>query len=1048
MKLSETSIKRPVLATVMTLVLVLFGVISFGRLSVREYPDIDPPVVSVRTVYQGASAQIIETDVTKILEDHLNGIEGIKTLSSTSREEVSQITIEFELTRDVDAAANDVRDRVSRARGQLPDDIEEPIISKVEADANAIIWLAFSSDRHSTLEITDFAERYVKDRLSALPGVSYVMIGGERRYAMRIWLDKDRLAARQLTVQDVEDALRNQNVEIPSGRIESARREFSVRTRGDLATPEQFNQIILGYSQGYPIRLRDVGAAELGAEDDRNKVRVNGKPAVGLGVVKQSKANTLAVAAAIKAELPDIERALPDGMKLEVAYDSSIFIERSIHEVYVTMAIALVLVVLVTFGFLRSLRATVIPAVAIPASIISTFTIMYALGFSINVLTLLGLVLAIGLVVDDAIVVLENVHRRIERGEPPLQAALAGSREIGFAVVATTISLVAVFVPIAFMTGNTGRLFSEFGLAVAGSVLLSGFVALALTPMMCAKFLTPEAAHTWLHRVTERLFVGLNRLYRRALAAALAHQAAVIVVGLAASVVSAVLFVGLKAELAPVEDRGIFIGVMIAPEGSTLAYTDAYAQQVGALYAQVPEIDKFFMVVAPGLERPNPVTNALSFTMLKDWKERTRSQQEIVAELAPKMFAIPGFLAFPINPPSLGQSFIKTPVQFVIQGTSYESLQASVGLILERARVVPSLMNLDTDLKLNKPELQVTINRDKAADVGVPVAVIGRTLETMLGGREVTTFKREGEEYNVIVKLRDEHRATPADLSSLYVRSREGALIQLSNLVTLQETVAPRELNHYDKLRAAMITANVAPGYSLGEALDELERLAREVLPPGTRITYAGMSKEFKEASGSLYVTFGLAILLIYLVLAAQFESFVHPFTILLSVPSAVTGALLSLTVMGTTLNVYSQIGMVMLVGLVSKNAILIVEFTNQLRARGLALGEAVVAAATLRLRPILMTTAAMILGAVPLALATGAGAESRQQLGYVLVGGLSFSTLLTLFIVPTVYTLLSRRAAVEPADAEEAAREAGVPAGGAAPGPRGPLGTLGEGLP
>lgn len=1019
MKLSETSIRRPVLATVMTLVLVLFGVISFGRLSVREYPDIDPPVVSVRTVYQGASAQIMETDVTKILEDQLNGIEGIKTLSSTSREEVSQITIEFELSRDVDAAANDVRDRVSRARGQLPDDIEEPIISKVEADANAIIWLAFYSDRHSPLEITDFADRYVKDRLSSLPGVSYVMIGGERRYAMRIWLDKDRLAARQLTVQDVEDALRDQNVEIPSGRIESDRREFSVRTRGDLNTPEQFEQIILGYSQGYPIRLKDVGAAELGAEDDRNKVRVNGKPAVGLGIVKQSKANTLAVAGAIKAELPDIERALPPGMKLEIAYDSAIFIERSIHEVYVTMAIALGLVVLVTFVFLRSLRATVIPAVAIPASIVSTFTIMYALGFSINVLTLLGLVLAIGLVVDDAIVVLENIHRRLEHGERPLRAALEGSREIGFAVVATTISLVAVFVPIAFMTGNTGRLFSEFGLAVAGSVLLSGFVALTLTPMMCAKLLRPEGARSALHRATERLFEGLNAGYRRALAFSLRHRAALIVVGLAASALSVHLFAGLKSELAPVEDRGIFIGVMIAPEGSTLAYTDAYAQQVEALYARVPEIDKYFMVVAPGLERPNPVTNALSFTMLKDWKTRTRSQQAIVAELAPQMFGIPGFLAFPINPPSLGQSFIKTPVQFVLQGTTYEGLQDLVNVILEKARGYPGLVNLDTDLKLNKPELQVVVNRDKAADVGVPVATIGRTLETMLGGREVTTFKREGEEYDVIVKVRDEHRVTPSDLSTLYVRGREGALIQLSNLVSLQETVAPRELNHYDKLRAVTISANVGQGYSLGEALAYLEALAREVLPPGVRISYAGMSKEFKEASGSLYVTFGLAILIIYLVLAAQFESFIHPFTILLSVPLAVTGALLSLTVMGATLNVYSQIGMVMLVGLVSKNAILIVEFANQLRERGLAVVEATVEAATLRLRPILMTTAAMILGAVPLAMATGAGAESRRQLGYVIVGGLSFSTLLTLFIVPAVYSLLSRRAAAPAEDRE-----------------------------
>ncbi len=1031
MKLSDTSIKRPVLATVMTLILVLFGVLSFTRLSVREYPDIDPPVVSVRTVYTGASAPIIETDVTQILEDQLSGIEGIKTLSSVSREEVSQITVEFELTRDVDAAANDVRDRVARARGQLPDDIEESIIAKVEADANAIIWLAFYSDRHTALEITDFADRYVKDRLSSLPGVSNVMIGGERRYAMRLWLNKDRLAARQLTVQDVEEALRNQNVEIPSGRIESDQREFSVRTRGDLNSPEQFNQLIIGHVQGYPIRLQDVGHAELGAQDDRNLVRVNGKPAVGLGVVKQSKANTLAVAAAIKKEIPGIERSLPAGMGIETAYDSSIFIDRSIHEVYVTMGIALALVVLVTFVFLRSLRSTVIPAVAILASIISTFTILYALGFSINVLTLLGLVLAIGLVVDDAIIMLENIHRRREQGQGALQAALEGSQEIGFAVVATTLSLVAVFVPIAFMTGTTGRLFAEFALAVAGSVLISGFIALTLTPMMCAKMLgsnifthPPQARqdaplpdhHGRFYQATQRIFEGMTHGYRRLLAAALSMKPVVIGVGLAAMAASYGLFTALPSEFAPVEDRGVFLGVMVAPEGATVQYTNAYAQQVEALYAQVPEIAKYFMVVAPGLERPNPVTNAISFTMLKDWGERRRKQQEIVAELAPKMSAIPGFLAFPINPPSLGQRGAKTPVQFVIGASSYEELQTYVTRIVDKAGTYPGLVNLDTDLKLNKPELEVTINRSKAADVGVPVAAIGRTLETMFGGREVTRFKRQGEEYEVIVKLKDEDRMTPSDLSAVYVRGNQGALIQLSNLVTVQEKAAPKELNHYDKMRAATISANLGSGYTLGDALAYLETTAQEILPPGTRISYAGESKEFREATGSLYITFGLAILVIYLVLAAQFESFVHPFTILLSVPLAVTGALLSLKLTGATLNVYSQIGMVMLVGLVSKNAILIVEFANQLRARGLALLDAVVEAATLRLRPILMTSAATILGAVPLALATGAGAESRRQLGYVIVGGMTFSTLLTLFIVPTVYVLLARRRAKQEA--------------------------------
>lgn len=1024
MKLPEISIRRPVLATVMTLVLLLFGVISFGRLSVREYPDIDPPVVSVRTIYLGASAAIIESDVTKNLEDQLSGIEGVKTMSSISREEVSEITIEFDLGRDVDTASNDVRDRVARARGRLPNGIEEPIVSKVEANASAIMWLAFYSDRHTPLEITDFAERNVKDRLSTLPGVSNIIIGGERRYAMRIWLDKDRLAARRLTVQDVEEALRSQNVEIPSGRIESDRREFSVRMRGDLATSGEFNRLIVGFHEGYPIRLQDVGEAEESSENERNMVRVNGRPAVGLGVVKQSKANTLSVAGAVKEEIAEIERALPEGMRLERAYDSSIFIDRSIHEVYVTMIVALLLVILVTYFFLRSWRATLIPAVAIPVSIIGSFTIMYALGFSINVLTLLGLVLAIGLVVDDAIVVLENIHRRIEEGETPLQAAYAGSKEIAFAVIATTVSLVAVFVPIAFMTGKVGRLFSEFAWAVAGSVSLSSFVALTLTPMMSSRILGNVSRHSWFYRTTERIFEAMTASYRRLLARSLRVRPLILLIGAGAVAVSYFLFINIRSELAPVEDRGTFVGVMIAPEGSTFEYTDEYARRVEALYAQVPEIEKYFMVVAPGLQPPYPVTNALSFTMLKEWEQRDRKQQEIVAELAPKMFAIPGFLAFPVNPPSFGQSPINTPVQFVIGAASYEELQRYVDLIFEKARGYPGLVNLDSDLKLNKPELEVLINRNKAADLGVPISVLGRTLETLLGGREVTTYNKGGEQYNVIVKLRDRDRVKPSDLSALYVRGREGSLVQMSNIVSVRETVAPKELNHYDRMRAATLKASLAPGYTMSDALNFLEGAAREVLPPGTRISYAGESKEFKESSSSLYVTFGLAILVVYLALAAQFESFIHPFTILLTVPLAVTGALLSLKVTGATLNVYSQIGMIMLIGLVTKNAILIVEFANQLRERGKPLMEAVIDASSLRLRPILMTTLSTVLGAVPLAFSTGAGAESRQQLGYVIVGGMMFSTVLTLFVVPTVYTLLSgsARAADEVREPIEAA--------------------------
>jgi multidrug efflux pump len=1025
MVLSDLSIRRPVLATVMSLMLILIGIISYQRLSVREYPNIDAPVVSVRTVYTGASAEIIESQVTRPLEDSLAGIEGIKTIKSVSREEVSQITVEFILSRDPDNAASDVRDRVSRVRGRLPDDVDEPVIAKVEADAQAILWLAFSSDRHNALEITDYADRVVQDRLQTLPGVASVIIGGERRYAMRIWLDRDRLAAYQLTPQDVEDALRKQNLEIPSGRIESKNREFTVLTQTDLQTPEQFNRLIVREVNGYPIRLSDVGRAEINAADERNAVRVNGNPAVGLGVVKQSTANTLAVAQAVKNELSNIIAALPEGMKLKVAFDQSLFIEESIHAVFKTMGEALILVVAVIFLFLRTLRATLIPFVTIPVSLTGAFIFLYAMHFSINILTLLGLVLAIGLVVDDAIVMLENIQRRIEHGMNALQAAFEGSKEIAFAVIAMTLTLTAVFVPLAFMTGNTGRLFTEFALTVASAVLVSGFVALTLTPMMCSKILRPQKTHSRLYRISEQWLLALNNGYRRLLAAALNKRWWIILLGGMVAGISVPLFTGisipvakgnsvplltgLKSELAPLEDRGMLIGIMIAPEGATMDYTDRYARQVEGFYSKVPEIFNYFMVVAPGLERPNPVTFALSFVNLTPWEQRSRSAQDIAAALGPKMFMLPGVLAFPISPPSLGQSFRNPPVQFVVQGNSYAELQTMVDALLAKAAKFPGLINVDSDLKLNKPQLKVVLDRDKAANVGVDVDRVGRTLETLLGGRQVTRFKREGEQYDVIVKLRDEERTNPNDLSSIFVRGNDGQLIQLANLVRIKETVAPKELNHFDRLRSATISANLAPGYSLGQALEFMEGAAKEVLTASAKTSLDGQSREFKESGAALYLTFVLALIFIYLVLAAQFESFLSPFIIMLTVPLAMMGALLSLKLTGGTLNVYSQIGMVMLIGLITKHGILIVEFANQLQERGHTLRAAVIEAASLRLRPILMTTAAMVLGTLPLALATGAGAESRQQIGWVIVGGLLLGTFLTLFVIPSVYTLVSR---------------------------------------
>ncbi len=1004
MTLSDLSIRRPVFATVMSLAVTLIGLIAYERLSVREYPNIDEPVVSVETTYRGASAEIVESRVTVPLEDTLAGIEGIDVLSSISRPEKSQITVRFRLNRNPDGAAADVRDRVGRARGQLPDEVDEPIITKVEADAQPIIYLAFSSDRHSALDVTDYADRFVKDRLQNLPGVANVRIFGERRYAMRLWLDRIRLAAYGLTPQDVEAALRQQNVEVPAGRIESSEREFTVLSETDLRTPAEFNNLIVHDAGGYLIRLKDVGRAEIDAQDKRVIARYNSKSAVAIGVVKQSTANPLDVSKAVSQSLPNIIEGLPEGMSVDVGYDSSIFIDRSITNVFRTIGEAIVLVVLVIFVFLRSLRAVLIPLVTIPVSLVGAFALMLLFGFSINTLTLLALVLAIGLVVDDAIVMLENISRYVEQGMRPIQAAFKGSREIAFAVVAMTITLAAVYAPVGFQTGRTGRLFGEFALTLAGAVLVSGFVALTLSPMMSSLLLRHHPRHGLVYRLIESGLDGLIRGYRRLLTFTLTIRAAVITGMVLVAGAGWMLFKALPSELAPVEDRGTIVGIAIAPEGSTIDFTDKYARRMEQIYSSHPLIEKFFMVVG------FPVVNqAISFVRLWDWDQRSVKQQQVVGELGPQLFSIPGMLAFPVNPPSLGQSPIEKPVQFVLQTSApYAELQRAVDRLLAAARENPGLLNLDVDLKLNKPELKVSVDREKAADLGLDVETIGRTLETMLGGRQVTRFKQHGKQYDVIVQVADVDRSSPGDLAAIFVRARSGQMVALSNLVTVHETVAPKELNHFNKLRSAIITATLAPGYTLGEALGFLQAEAAK-LPPSIVNDLAGQSREFRTSTGGLYVTFLLALVFIYLVLAAQFESFIDPFIIMLTVPLSMTGALLALKLSGGTLNVYSQIGLVTLVGLITKHGILIVEFANQLQERGRPKLEAVIEAATLRLRPILMTTGAMVLGSVPLALASGAGAESRQQIGWVIVGGLLLGTLLTLFVVPTAYSLLAR---------------------------------------
>ncbi|OPX56542.1 multidrug efflux pump [Oceanospirillum multiglobuliferum] len=1011
MVLSEISIKRPVLATVMSLLLLLLGIITFDRLSVREYPNIDVPTVSVTTTYTGANASIIESQVTNVLEDSLSGIEGIDFMTSASSSGKSQITINFKLDRDADNAASDVRDRVGRVRGRMPADIDEPIVAKVEANAQPIMYLAFSSPNHTPLQMTDYADRLVKDRLQTIPGVAEVRIFGERRYSMRIWLDQARMTAYGVTVSDIENALRSQNLEVPSGTIKSAAREFTVLTQTDLQTPEQFEQVILRNNDGYLVRLHDVARVRIDSASDQGTVRFKGQTAVALGVVKQSVANPLDVSAAVRKMSPEIEALLPEGMKVNVAYDSSIFIDRSIKAVYTTIIEAVALVILVIFLFLRSFRATLIPLVTIPVSLIGAFIFMYVLGYSINTLTLLAMVMAIGLVVDDAIVMLENIYRHIEEGMEPIQAAFKGAKEIGFAVVAMTITLAAVFAPLAFTEGRTGKLFAEFALTLAGAVLVSGFVALTLSPMMCSRLLKHEN-HGRFYLWGEKVLDGLGNLYRRSLKASLKARPLVLLVGLSCMGGLYYSFNSLQSELSPVEDRGTIIGFGIGPEGSTTEFLDQYSRRIEGVFAGVPEIERYFVIT--GLFPTE--SNIISFAGLTDWEARERSSQAIAGSLRGPMFAgITGIMSFPITPASLGQSPIARPIELVVQTTGdFAELQKLVGAVMGKVYASGKLANPDVDLKLNKPQLQVNINRDKAAAVGVSVSEITRTLETLLGGRTVTRYKQGNEQYDVIVKVADVDRATPSSLSAIYVRASTGQMVQLSNLVTVSENVAPRALNHFNKLRSATIQASLTPGLTQGEALawlaETVETTAKELNITGVQLDYSGQAREFMTSGSSLMVTFALALLFIYLVLAAQFESFRSPMVIMLTVPLAILGALLTMKMTGGTLNVYSQIGLITLIGLITKHGILMTEFANQLRESGREKFDAIVEASVLRLRPILMTTGAMVLGNVPLALATGAGAESRQAIGWVIVGGLTFGTILTLYVVPTVYTYIVQK--------------------------------------
>ncbi|HEX7024032.1 MAG TPA: efflux RND transporter permease subunit [Gemmatimonadales bacterium] len=1006
MKLSDISIQRPVFASMISGALVLFGVLGYTQLSVREFPDVDPPVVSVSVTLRGANPAVMESAVTDVLEEQLASLEGLRTMTSSSSEQSSRITLEFNLDRPIEDAAQDVRDIVSRARGRLPQEIEEPVVSKQDADARPIIFIGLESKQYDLLQLSEIADRILKPRLQTVPGVASAEVRGERRYAMRVWLSVSALAAHDLTVQDVVRAIQARNVEIPAGRIESDRREFSVRSLGELKTPQEFAAMVVSAGSGQVVKLGDIARVELGAEDERSIFRFNGRPAVGLSIVRQSKSNLVQVADAVRNALPEMEAALPPGVTASLGYDQSIYVKRSIKEAQETLVLAAGLVVLIIFLFLRNIRATVIPGLAIPASIIATFAVMNALDFSINNLTLLALTLAIGIVVDDAIIVLENAFRHQEElHEAPDTAAVEGTREIAFAVIATTISLVAVFTPLAFLKGSTGRLFNEFGIAVAAAVAISGFVALTLTPMLCAKILRVPPRHGAIYHTLEQSFRYTATAYERALGFALRHRT-VVLAGSAALVTGAVMiFLNLKREFVPPEDRGMVQVTITAPEGSTLAFTDEYQRQVEQILSSVPEIANYTSTVGGGGFGGGGVNGGRIFVRLVDWAERKRSAQDIVEELRPRLSQITGVQAFASNPPAFGG--YGSPVQFIIRNPNFDSLFVGMEAMLKRARQVRGLTNVDTDLRVNKPELSVSYQRDRAEDLGVPVRDVASTMQAMLGGQRASTFTRNNKLYYVMVQLSPEERATPTDMSGLSVRGRDAQLIKLEQLASVSEGVGPRQLNHYMRVRSASLSAGLASGFTLGEALDSLQQIAREVLPTGSTVALSGELRELSESGTSLYFAFLLALVVVFMVLASQFESLVHPFTVLMAVPLAVTGAIFTLWVAGSSINLYSQIGMILLIGLVTKNSILLVEYTNQLRSRGMDTVSALLEAGRIRLRPILMTSVATIMGAIPIAMGLGAGSMSRRPLGYAIVGGVLFSTALTLFLVPVVYSLM-----------------------------------------
>ncbi|TNE73901.1 efflux RND transporter permease subunit [bacterium] len=1010
MSLSSISIERPVLATVMSITIILFGIIGFTYLGIREYPSVDQPIVTVSTSYVGANADVIESQITEPLEESINGISGIRSLTSVSREGRSTITIEFELEIDIDNAANDVRDKVSRAISNLPPDIENPIVSKADADAQPIVFLNVKSDSRNTLELTDLAINTFKERLQTISGVSAVQIWGEKKYSMRLWLDPVRLQAYKVTPIEVRNALTRENVELPSGRVEGNNTELTVRTVGRLYTIEDFNNLIIREENGRVIRLRDVGYALLGPENERTVLKRDGIPMVGVVLVPQPGANNIAIADEFYARVEQIKKDLPSDIELGVGFDITKYIRQSISEVQETIFTAFLLVVAIIFMFLRDWRTTIIPVIVIPISLIGAFFIMYIAGFSINVLTLLAIVLAIGLVVDDAIVVMENIYSKIESGIAPLQAAMQGSKEIFFAVVSTTVALAAVFLPVIFLQGLTGRLFREFGIVIAASVIISSFVALTLSPMLCSRILKHRAKQPFLYELTEPFFVWINAKYESSLLLFMRRIWPAFFV-IVASIVGIVFLVKkVPSELSPLEDRGSVRVYATAPEGATFEYMDYYMDKVVQLVKRtVPELDGLITVTSPGFGASSSVNSGFARLILVDKELRERTQQEVVDQLSKDISVLSEARSFVSQEQSIGNRRGGLPVQFVIQAPNFEKLKDVIPAFLEKANAHPSLNFVDINLKFNKPEIQLDIDREKARSLGVSVLDIAQTLQLAYSGQRFGYFIKDGKQYQVIGQVERQFRDAPLDLRSLSVKNANGELIQLDNLVRLTEQSSPPALFRFDRYVSATVSAGLAPGKTLGEGIEAMRAVADQVLDDSFTTALDGTSRDFAESSSSLLFAFLLALILIYLVLAAQFESFRDPLIIFITVPLALAGAFGSLWLFDQTLNIFSQIGIIMLIGLVTKNGILLVEFANQRKEAGLSVREAAIDAAKSRFRPILMTSLSTVLGILPIALALGAGAESRVSMGIAVIGGLVFASLLTLYVIPPIYTLLSK---------------------------------------